>query len=374
MKTFLPYTIACAIVGATIATGCGHKSAKASDGAMDIDVAKVETDSVVLHKAYPGYLSAKSTVDIVARVNGYLRTQNYNAGDYVQRGQILFRVEDTQYRDAVTQAQARLESAQSAYEYAASHYEAVKKALQADAVSQMEVQQAESAMLQSRAEIKNARAALESAMTTLGYCTIKAPFAGHISSAIPDPGAYLDGAGEAVKLATLYDDSEMYVIFFIEDNQYLKMMIEDKGNRSDTLLANIPVTFSESLPHSYTARLDYMAPEIDKGTGALKTRAVIKNPYGELRAGMDVTINLPYAPSPRAVLVKDASIGTDQLGKYVYTVNDSNRVVYTPIKVGELYRDSMRIVTEGLSPDTKYVTRAMLKVRNGMEIKPVLTK
>ena len=89
---------------------------------------------------------------------------------------------------------------------------------------------------------------------------------------------------------------------------------------------------------------------------------------------MYATVMLPYAIDPKAIVIKDASIGTDQLGKYVYVVNDSNRVVYTPIKVGELYQDSLRIVNDGLAPTDRYVTKALLKVRDGMEIKPVETK
>lgn len=374
MKASIISIIALAITGTTVMTGCHRKDSTQEGGPESIDVAKAEVDSVVLHKSYPGYLSAKATVDLVARVNGYLKSQTYNGGDYVQAGQVLFHIEDTQYRDAVTQARAQLESAKSANVYATNHYEAVKKALQSDAVSQMEVVQAESNMRQSEADIKNAQAALETALTTLGYCTVRAPFAGHVSSGIPDPGAYLSGGASPVKLATIYDDSEMYAFFFIEDNQYLKMIANGGKNQEGIDFTKIPITFSETLPHKYTGDLNYMSPEIDKSTGALKTRAMIKNPYGELRAGMYVTIMLPYGENPKAILVKDASIGTDQLGKYLYTVNDSNKVVYTPIKVGELFRDSMRIVTEGITPDTRYVTKAMLKVRNGMEIKPVLTK
>lgn len=366
--------IAICLLGATLATGCSHKDKSTQEGPMPVDVAQVEIDSVMMHKSYPGYLQAKSTVDLVARVNGYLKSQEYKAGDFVNAGQVLFRIEDTQYRDAVEQARARLESARSANVYNTNHYEAVKKALQSDAVSQMEVVQAESAMKQSQADIKNAQAALETALTTLGYCTVRAPFAGHVSSSTPDPGAYLSGAGAPVKLATIYDDSQMLAFFFIEDNQYLKMVANRGKNQEGIDFSRIPVTFSETLPHKYTGDLNYMSPEIDKGTGAMKTRAVVENPYGELRAGMYVTIELPYGENPRAILVKDASIGTDQLGKYVYTINDSNKVVYTPIKIGELFRDSMRVVTEGLTPQSRYVTKALLKVRNGMEVKPMLTK
>lgn len=89
---------------------------------------------------------------------------------------------------------------------------------------------------------------------------------------------------------------------------------------------------------------------------------------------MFVTVDLPYGTEPQAILIRDASIGTDQLGKYVYVVNDSNKVVYTPVELGELYRDTLRIVNKGLSPRTRYVTKALLTVRNGETVKPSLQK
>ncbi len=89
---------------------------------------------------------------------------------------------------------------------------------------------------------------------------------------------------------------------------------------------------------------------------------------------MYATVSLPYGTEPHALLVKDASIGTDQLGKYLYTVNDSDKVVYTPVEIGGLYRDSLRVITKGIAPDTRYVTSALLKVRDGMPVKPVTVK
>ncbi|MDE6740696.1 MAG: efflux transporter periplasmic adaptor subunit, partial [Muribaculaceae bacterium] len=107
---------------------------------------------------------------------------------------------------------------------------------------------------------------------------------------------------------------------------------------------------------------------------ALTFQGMIKNIDNELKDGMYITVELPYGINPKAILIKDASIGTDQLGKYVYVVNDSNKVVYTPIKIGEIYQDSLRVVNEGLNPGERYVTEALLTVRNGMTVKPELTK
>ena len=137
---------------------------------------------------------------------------------------------------------------------------------------------------------------------------------------------------------------------------------------------HVPVSFGDSLPHSYTANLMYMSPTVDKSTGTVKFKGIIDNPYGELKNGMYAKISLPYGFEKNAIIVNESSIGTDQRGKYMYVVNDSNKVVYTPIVVGEIVSDSMRVVTKGLTPKSRYVTKALLKVRDGMTVKPVVKR
>lgn len=92
---------------------------------------------------------------------------------------------------------------------------------------------------------------------------------------------------------------------------------------------------------------------------------------GLLKSGLYVSITLPYGKESQAILIPDASIGTDQLGKYVYVVNDSGMVRYRHIEVGQLIDDSLRQITGGLSPQERYVTRALMKVREGMKVKPI---
>lgn len=354
-------------------TSCHHKAHESGTVAPTVDVAEVVEDSVMVYKDYPGTLTAVNTVDIVGRVNGYLRAHNYTDGQTVGKGAQLFTIEDTQYRDAVGQAEAQLQTARSTYDYAHRQYEAMKKALESDAVSQIEVVQAKSAYEEAAAAIKSAEAQLQTARTNLDYCYVHAPFAGTVTAALVKVGAYVGGEGEPVKLATIYDNSRLYADFYIEDASFMKMNTrEGHGGIADS--DSIPIQFSETLGHSYAGRLDYLSPDINTGTGTMHLRAVVDNPYGELRSGMYATIALPSDVDPHALLVKDASISTDQLGKYLYTVNDSNRVVYTPIKTGGLVNDTMRVVTEGLKPGARYVTKALLKVRAGVEVNPVMTR
>ncbi|MDE5567845.1 MAG: efflux RND transporter periplasmic adaptor subunit [Muribaculaceae bacterium] len=367
--------IVLAATGLGLLTSC-HKKTE-TDGnvsAMTVDVAVPTVDSVVLHKTYPGYLSASQKVQLVARVDGYLTSHPFQGGDFVKKGKVLFTIEDKNYLDAVAKAEAALADAQSSYSYASSQYQAMEEALRSDAVSQMEVLQAKNSMEEAAAAIKSTEAALRTARTSLGYCTVTAPFDGHISSTNYDNGAFLAGAGSPVVLATIYDDAKMNANFSIEDSRYLELIKNFKDSIDDIDYSKMPVNFSEVLPHSYTGDLSYMAPRIDTSTGTMVLQASIDNPYNELKDGMYATVSLPYAFEPSAILIKDASIGTDQLGKYIYVVNDSNKIVYTPIEVGETVNDTLRIVTRGIKPGEKYVTKALLKVRDGQTVAPRMTK
>ncbi|MDE5594381.1 MAG: efflux RND transporter periplasmic adaptor subunit [Muribaculaceae bacterium] len=367
--------IVLAATGLGLLTSC-HKKTE-TDGnvpVMTVDVAVPTVDSVVLHKTYPGYLSASQKVQLVARVDGYLTSHPFQGGDFVKKGKVLFTIEDKNYRDAVAKAEAALADAQSSYSYASSQYQAMEEALRSDAVSQMEVLQAKNSMEEAAAAIKSAEAVLRTARTSLGYCTVTAPFDGHISSTNYDNGAFLAGAGSPVVLATIYDDAKMNANFSIEDSRYLELIKNFKDSIDDIDYSKMPVNFSEVLPHSYTGDLSYMAPRIDTSTGTMVLQASIDNPYNELKDGMYATVSLPYAFEPSAILIKDASIGTDQLGKYIYVVNDSNKIVYTPIEVGETVNDTLRIVTRGIKPGEKYVTKALLKVRDGQTVAPRMTK
>ena len=355
-------------------TSCHKKATDSSESELpSINVAVPAIDSIVLHKTYPGLLSASNSAAVVGRVNGTLLSMGYQTGSYVKKGQLLFSIESTKYRDAVRQAQASLATAKSQLDYATRNYEALKEALKSDAVSQIEVVQAKSAMEQADAAVKNAEAVLSQANLNLSYCSVRAPISGFATSNILNVGEYISGEGAPVKLCTIYDNSELVAVFNIEDSQY-EQMIGQKGGTAGAIYRNVPIRFTQPLPHSYTADLWYESPSIDSSTGTLQLKGIVKNIDNELKDGMYVTVDLPYGVNPKAVLIKDASIGTDQLGKYVYTVNDSDKVVYTPIKTGELYRDSLRVVTEGLEPGQRYVTEALLTVRNGMKIKPELTK
>ena len=353
---------------------CHHASDKSqAEVAETVDVAMPTVENVTLSNVYPGYLTANSSVDVVAKVNGQIVSKNFESGAMVQKGQVLFTIDPSTYLDQVKQAEATLTTANSTRDYAKAHYEAVKKALESDAVSKMEVIQAESAYEQAESSIKSATAALADARRLLGYCTVVAPITGRVADGVYSVGTYVSGQAAPVVVTTVYDNTTVSANFAIEDDIYHDII--NSISRQDSLNYNkVPVIFEEPMPHDYTGEISYLAPALNNSTGTLNIKCRIDNPYDELRAGMYVKVDLPYGRLDNAILVNDASIGSDQLGKYLYVVNDSDKVVYTPVTVGPLYHDSLRVIEKGITPKDRYVTKALLKVRDGMTVKPHLVK
>lgn len=361
------------IMLAAVSVACSHHSKDKDDAdrVMPVDVTEVITDSVTIYKSYPGTLSANRTVDVVAQVSGRLTGVMINGGEMVRKGQVLFTLDPTLYANAVQEAQAALSQATADYSYAEEHYNAVSRALQSNAVSKMEVSQARSARDQALSSIHNAQAALSTARTRLGYCRVTAPVSGHVSINTLSRGSYIDGEASPVTLATIYDDAVCLANFSIGDKSFEQMFLSPDAT-SEVDFTKVPVKFSQTLPHSYTANLSYIAPSVDPSTGTINMQGTVDNPYGELKSGMYLTISLPYKVEKDAMLVLDAAISTDQSGKYMYVVDDSSRVRSVPVTVGDLVNDSLRVVSSGLKPGDRYVTQALLKVRDGMSVKPVL--
>lgn len=357
----------------SVLTGCKEKKdAGAMKGmpTLAISVAKPIVKDITLTKDYPGYLTTEKTVNLVARVNGTLQSVSYAPGGRVKKGQLLFVIEPTLYNDKVAQAEAELKTAQAQLEYARNNYSRMKEAVKSDAVSQIQVLQSESSVTEGVAAVSNAEAALSTARTNLGYCYVRAPFDGTISKSTVDIGSYVGGSLQPVTLATIYKDDQMYAYFNVADNQWLEMSMNNQQPTKD-LPKKIMVQLGKEGTESYPATLDYLSPNVDLNTETLMVRANFDNPQGVLKSGLYVSITLPYGEADHAILVKEASIGTDQLGKFLYAVNDSDIVHYRHIEIGQLINDTLRQVLGGLSPQERYVTEALMKVRDGMKIKPI---
>lgn len=351
-------------------TAC-HKSeeSNATAAALPVEVANPTVKEITLTREYPGYLDADATISIVGRVNGTIVKRNFKGGERVKRGDLLFVIEPILYENAVEQAEAAVSNAKAELEYARSNYERMKAAIGKNAVSQIELLQAKSSVESGEAALKNAEAALKSSRTKLGYCYVKAPSDGAVGLENYPVGAYISGEMSPVELCKLYKDDIMYAYFNITDNQWLKKMQQKNAGIDQS---SITLSLGEGSEFSYGAKINFLAPAVNLSTGTLQVRAELDNSRGTLKPGSYISVTMPYEEIKDAVLVRDASIGTDQTGKYLYVVNDSSKVQYRRITAGALVDDTLRLVTSGLAPDERYVTKAVLKVRNGMRVTPVM--
>lgn len=353
-------------------SGCGKKETSVNIEALPVEVAKPIVKNVTLTRDYPGYLTAETSVDIVGRVNGTLLSKLYPSGGRVKKGQTLFVVDPTLYQNAVKQAEAALKTAKANLDYARSNYERMKEAIKSDAVSRIQLVQAESNVQIYEAAVSNAEAELKTARVNLNYCYIKSPIDGIADLAEYSDGAYISGEGNPVKMTTIYQDNKLYSYFDISDNQYLAFELL---RASDTKIPeeehSVTLRVGTDGSKTWQGKLNYLSPSFSLSTGTMRLRAELENPDGVLKPGLYVSVTLPYATEEKAVLVENVSIGTDQLGKFLYVVNDSNVVNTRHIEIGQLVDDGMHIVTSGLSPNERYVTKALMKVRQGMKIQPI---
>lgn len=364
----------CGIAAALLA-GCRKSEKEDSSSAKNIEVSIPLVDSVTLYDEYPATLLSDSESSVVAKVSGTILSKHFDAGQYVKKGQLLYVIESTTYSAAVNQARAEVESAKSKLDYVNTNLKALQEAYAANAVSEMEVQEARSSRDQAIASLNSAQAALEAQSLKLGYCRVTAPISGKISASLLDVGEYVAGEGSPVQLCRIYNDDDLLVDFSIPEAVYSK--ISSEGGLAREAFRHVPVIISASPSDDatpanvFTGELMYEAPNVSPTSGSINLRVRIKNPTAYLRSGMYAKVKLPVSTVSDALLVRDASISTDQRGSYLYTIDSKNEVAHTPIVTGGLYNDSLRLVKSGISRDTRYVTRAMINVRTGEKVNPV---
>lgn len=352
--------------------GCNNKGKKKTTSDIPkVSVARPYVMPIVLHKEYPGYLLSNNIVDVVGRVSGYVTLQNFSSGQYINEGDLLYIIEPTVYENEVKKAEANLKSAQASLDYYENNYQRMLEASKSNAISQIDLIQAETNVRTAKANVQTAEADLKTAQTTLSYCYIKAPITGFLTTSGAGEGEYVAGSdGSPFKLTTIYNNDPIYAYFNIEDNQYLMIKMSSK-NWESALPKKVYVNMQEGRFPPIEATPNYISPFVNLKTGTLTLRALFENSQYDLKSGMYCTVSLPYGEDDNAILIPDASTGTDQLGRYIYVVDDNNIVSYRHIEVGEIINDSLIHVKSGLNPDERFVTKALLKVRSGMKVEPI---
>ena len=324
----------------------------------EISVALPLQQNVTPYEELTGNTVAFATVDLVARVEGFLISQNYVDGSVMKKGDTLFVIEQTMYKAQVKEAEAQLDGAKAQLLNAEAEFTRQETLLRQNVTAQNTYDQAKAKRDSARASVENNEGNLTVAQTNLGYTTVQAPFDGIVSKHLVSVGE-LVGNGKATKLATIVQLDPIYVEFNVSEQDVLKIR-QNLANRRLTVeeLGKIPLDIGlmneEGYPHAGV--MNYVAPEIDAQTGTILVRGLFKNPDRDLIPGFFTRIRVPLGlGSTSVLLIPNRVVAEDQAGKYALVVNKDNVVEQKRIKTGQLLVGGLRVITEGLAADDRVV-------------------
>ena len=363
------------IFAAVVLTACGDRNAYQPPPPSEVTVAKPEERKVTLYMEVTGSTAAYNRVDLVARVQGFLEKVGYKDGAEVKKGDLLFQIDKEDYEIQLQIAQATQAQQEALLAQADADLKRKQDLVKTSAVSVAQLDDSRAKRDSTQAALLQAKGQVAQAQRNLEYTTIVAPFDGTVSARYVDPGAMV-GAGEPTKLATIVQQKPIYVKFNIDEQQVLSVR-ERMREAGVTLkdLGPIPVGIGLQTETGYphTGTLDYVAPEIDAGTGTLAGRAVFDNKDNVLTPGLFVRVRIPKQLDVPSMLVPDFALGTSQEGRYVLTVNDKNVVEQRQVQTGDLVDGGLRIIKGGLKATDRIVVGGIMRAIPGSTVVPVMT-
>jgi RND family efflux transporter MFP subunit len=316
-----------------------------------------------------------NTVDLVARVQGFLQSINYHDGSFVKEGTTLFTIEPETYKLKLEQAQAAEAGVQASLKQAEADFKRQSDLVQKQAVAQSTLDQSTSTRDNTQANLQQAQVNTKIAAVNYGYTNVVAPFEGIVSAHLVSVGE-LVGAASPTQLATIVQLDPIYVNFNVNEQDVLRIRAEAmrRGLTPDDL-RQVPIEVGLQTESSYPhkGKLDYAAPTINQSTGTLAVRGVLPNPNRVLLPGYYVRVRVPVDQQQDALLVPDVALGSDQAGRYLLVVNGDNVVEQRKVQTGPLEGD-LRVIESGLKPDDRVVTAGLLRAIPGQKVDPQLQK
>ena len=383
--------------------------------AQKVTVAKPVVMPVVEWDEYIGRMEAVESVDIRARVSGYLDGHFFEEGDIVEAGDQLFLIDPRPFQAALAEAKAGLSEAEAGnVEAKAAEFQSKAQRKQVEArvnlaavrmrrmnrlvgggsvsddefdVAKSEKQQAEADLsaadaaissaaarrLAAAAAVSSAEAVVQTAELNLSFTDIRAPISGRISRRYATKGNVIDGGSiGATILTTIVSVDPIHCYFEANERELLKYVRLDlSGDRESSRTVKNPVLLSlvdeDGFPHK--GHMDFVDNRINSSTGTIRGRAIFPNPDKILSAGMFADLRLPGSGRYEATLIPDSAIGRDQSEQYLLVVGDDNKVTRRSVKLGPIIH-GLRVVRSGLEPNEKIVTRGLQKARPGAEVDP----
>jgi len=316
-----------------------------------------------------GNTAAVNSVDLVARVQGFVQAISYTDGDFVKKGTSLFTIEPQPYKLKVDAAKASVISAQATLTQTQAEYERQAALVGKQVSTQANYDKALAQRDSAQADLQSAQANEHQAEINLGYTDVTAPFDGVVSARQVSIGQ-LVGANSPTVLATIVQLDPIWVNFTASERDVLQVRaaLASRGETSASLIG-IPVEVGlqteDGYPHQ--GKLDYVAPTVNASTGTLAGRAVFENADRALLPGYFVRVRIASRQQQPALLVPNVALGSDQGGPYVLVVNQDNVVEQRKVDAGQVVGD-LRVIESGLGKDDRVIVGGIMRAIPGEKV------
>jgi RND family efflux transporter MFP subunit len=355
MKSNPPLLHGCAVVGLALFCGC-HKQPEASHPPPSVTVSLPALKPVTESLDLPGTVGASRTVNLVARVSGFLESVNFKDGDSVEKDQLLFVIEPAPFQEQLALNEAVLVQAQA-------EYDRQQELIKQNATSASSVEKQLSQRDQAKAQVAIAK-------INLSYTRVTAPFAGRIGARQIDPGN-LVGAGGPTTLATVEQLTPIYVNFNLNERDALHMrdMMRQFGMEPKSAVGKAPVLIGlgNEAGYPHAGVLDFTDNSISGSTGTIALRALFKNEDKALFPGLFARVRIPLGEPRPMLVIPDSAIGNDQQGDYVLVVDAGDVVSRRTVVKGPLGPEG-RAIRSGLAAADRVIVNGILNARPGEKV------
>jgi len=346
-------------------SGCrGEAATDSMPPPPDVSVATVVVKEVRPWDEFTGHIEAVETVELRPRVSGYIDRVNYVEGGEVNKGDVLFIIDQRTYRAELARAEAELARARTQAELARSEVVRARKLADARAISTEELDQRNSALAQAESNIRAAQSAVDVAKLDLEFTEVRAPISGRAGRALVTSGNLVSTQPNATLLTTIVSLDPVYVYFEGDERSYLRYnAMSRNGERASSRDVRNPVRvgLSGDIGYPYDGEMDFMDNQVNSDTGTIRARAVLPNPDRVFTPGLFARVQLAGSDTFRAMLIDDKAVLTDQDRKYVYIVGEDGSAQRRDVQLGRMI-DGLRVVAAGLEPDDRVIVHGVQKV------------
>jgi RND family efflux transporter MFP subunit len=371
MKTNCRLTLSVLLIGLLFA-GCGKPAQQAPPPPV-VSVVQPIAREVIEWDEYIGRLESPETVELRARVSGYLDKVHFKEGKEIKKGDLLFTIDRRPYQAEYDRAEAEHERAESQADLAKSDAERARNLIATKAISQEDFDTKTKTYASALAAVKSAKAAMDSTKLNLEFTEIHAPISGRISRALVTEGNLVSGGVSgtgATLLTTIVSLDPLYLYGDADERAILKYRrLRQEGTRVSARDTEIPaeMELADETGFPHKGYMDFVDNRVDPNTGTLRARGVFTNTDHTLSPGLFGRIRIPGSGKYPALLIPDRALGSDQAQKFVYVVNAEKKVEFRPVKIGPMI-DGLRVVKEGLKPGEQIIIEGLLRVRPGVVV------